>query len=339
MASQDDPLGQTNHSSPVTFSVGIVAPLMSLNSLGGAPLTSSSPTFTGRAGTRVVDAHSVTVLVYPGASASGTAVQTDTGSANSGGGFSVPVSSSLADGRYTAVAKQSSFGTVGFSGPVTFRIKAHGPDLTLTYPAHTGWFAGKHIKLFGQAGTALGDSSEVDVQLWPGKRAQGKAIGTLHIQVSGSTWSGTWPARLPYGRYTAIATQTDDAGHTSTAPAHTFSLVKHPPTTIGFPVSLSRSRRAAVPISCLAPASTTCTGTVLVVTKRSFRPKRGGPAGPLRVMFVYVSIPGQQTRFVTGQVSGAVASVLRRQNSVAVKVTASLRGAPRTASADRLLNK
>jgi hypothetical protein len=56
-------------------------------------------------------------------------------------------------------------------------------------------------------------------------------------------------------------------------------------------------------------------------------------------MFVYVSIPGQQTRFVTGQVSGAVASVLRRQRSVAVKVTASLRGAPRTACADRLLNK
>jgi hypothetical protein len=243
---------------------------------------------------------------------------------NSDGSFSVPVSAGLADGRYTAVAKQSSFGTAGFSGPVTFRIKAHGPDLTLTYPAHTGWFAGKRIQFWGQAGTALGDGSEVDVQLWQGTRPQGAAIGTLHIAVRGSTWSGTWPARLPYGKYTAIATQTDDAGHTTTAPAHTFSLVKHPPTTVGFPVSLSRSRKATVPVACLAPLGKTCTGTVLVLTKGRFRTRPGGPAGQLRVLFAYVSIPGNQTRFVTAPVTGPVATVLRRLRSATVRVSASL---------------
>jgi hypothetical protein len=335
VASQEDPIGQTNSSAPVTFTLGIVPPPITLNSLGGAPLTNASPTFTGGAGTRSVDANSVSVSIYPGASS--TPVQTDTGSVNSGGGFSIPVSSPLADGRYTAVAKQSSFGTAGFSGPVAFRIKAHGPDLTLTYPAHTGWFAGKRIRFSGQAGTALGDASELDVQLWQGRRAQGKPIGTLHIPVRGSTWSATWPVRLPYGKYTAIATQTDDAGHTTTAPAHTFSLLKHPPTTIGFPVSLSRSRKATVPIACLSPAGKTCTGTVLVVTKKRFRTKAGGPAGPLRVLFVYVSIPGQQTRFVTGSVSRSVASVLRRQRSTTVRVTASL--TTRTASGYRQLTK
>jgi hypothetical protein len=256
---------------------------------------------------------------------------------NSDGSFSVPVSSPLADGRYTAVAKQSSFGTVGFSGPVTFRIKAHGPDSTLTYPANTGWFAGKRIKFSGQAGTALGDTSEVDVQLWPGKRAQGRVIGTLHIPVRGSTWSGSWPVRLPYGKYTAVATQTDDAGHTTRTGPHTFSLLKTPPTTVGFPVSLSRSRMATVPVSCIAPASATCTGTVLVLTKRSFRTSAGGPAGPLRLLFAYVSIPGNQTRFVTRPVSGAVATVLRRLRSVTVRVNASL--TTRTASVYRQLSK
>jgi hypothetical protein len=335
VASQEDPFGQVNSSAPVTFTLGIVAPPISLNSLGGAPLTGSSPTFSGRAGTRSVDANSVSVSIDP--SGSSNPVQTLTASVNPDGSFSVPVSSPLADGRYTAVAKQSSFGTAGFSGPVTFRIKAHGPDLTLTYPAHTGWFAGKRITFSGQAGTALGDTSEVDVQLWQGRRAQGKAIGTLHIPVRGSTWSGTWPVRLPYGKYTAIATQADDAGHTTTAPAHTFSLLKHPPTTIGFPVSLSRSRKATVPVACLASTGKTCTGTVLVVTKKSFRTKAGGPAGPLRVLFAYVSIPGQQTRFVTASVSGSVASVLRRQRSTMVRVTASLSN--RAASAFRQLTK
>jgi hypothetical protein len=340
VASQEDPLGQTNNSAPVTFTLGIVAPSVSLNSLGGAPLTTSSPTFTGRAGTRATDANSVTVLIYPGASANGIPVRSDTGSVNSDGSFSVPVSSPLGDGRYTAIARQSTFGTVGFSGPVTFRIKAHGPGLTFIYPANSGWDAGKHIKFSGQAGTALGDTSSVDVQLWPGKRAQGRVIGTLHIPVRGTTWSGSWPKRLPYGRYTAIVRQTDDAGHTTTTPAHTFSLLKTPPTTIGFPVSLSRSRTATVPVSCIAPASTTCTGTVLVVTKKKFRTRPGGPAGPLRVVFVYVSISGSQTRLVTGSVSGPVASVLRRQRSVKVRVMVSLTGGTtRNPSADRLLNK
>jgi hypothetical protein len=340
VASQDDPLGQTNNSAPVSFSLGIIAPSVNLNSLGGAALTTSSPTFTGRAGTRATDANSVTVLIYPGASASGTPVQSTTGSVNSDGSFSVPASSPLADGRYTAIARQSTVGTVGFSSPVTFRIKTHGPGVTFIYPASSGWDAGKHIKFSGQAGTALGDTSSVVVTLRPGKRVAGQVIGQLHIPVRGTTWSGSWPKRLPYGRYTAIATQTDDAGHTTTTSAHTFSLLKTPPTTIGFPVSLSRSRTSTVPVSCIAPASTTCTGTVLVVTKRSFRTRRGGPAGPLRVLFVYVSIPGSQTRLVTGPVSGPVASVLRRQRSVTVRVMASLTGGTtRNPSADRQLNK
>jgi hypothetical protein len=340
VASQQDPLGQTNNSATVTFTLGIVAPPISLNSLGGAPLINSSPTFTGRAGTRVVDAHSVAVLIYSGATASGSPVQASTVAVNPDGSFSVPVPSPLADGRYTAIARQESFGTTGFSNPVTFRVKVHGPDMTFIYPASSGWNAGKFIKFSGQAGTALGDTSEIDVQLWRGKRAQGNVIGTLHVPVRAATWTGTWPVRLPYGKYTAIATQTDDAGHTTTTGAHTFSLVKTAPRTIGFPVSLNRARTATVPISCLAPASTTCTGTVLVVTKKKFRTKAGGPAGPLRVLFVYVSMPGSQTRLVMGSVSGAVASVLRRQRSVTVVVTASFTGgARRTATSDQRLNK
>ena len=187
VASQDDPLGQTNNSAPVTFTLGIVAPPVTLKSLGGAPLTSSSPTFKGRAGTRSVDASSVTVSIYPGASASGSPVQSNTGAVNSDGSCSVPVSSPLADGSYTAVARQSTFGTVGSSGPVTFRRQG----------------------------------------AWP-------------IPVRGSTWTGTWPVRLPYGRYTATVTQTDDAGHTTATGTHTFRLLKTPR-----PRSASRSRSAA----------------------------------------------------------------------------------------------
>ena len=77
-----------------------------------------------------------------------------------------------------------------------------------------------------------------------------------------------------------------------------------------------------------------------MVTKKRFRTTRGGPAGQLRVLFAYVSIPGSQTRFVTGLVPGSVASVLRRLRFVTVRVAASLAGnATRNASADMKLTK
>lgn len=333
-AAQNDPAGQTNYSAPATFNLNITGPGLTLNSLGSKPLLTSNPTFTGTAGTRGIDARSVQIDVFSGSSATGAVVQQDQGSVNSDGSFSVRASRPLADGRYTAVAGQAAGTTFGFSSPMTFIIKAHGPATTLVYPARGGWNLRADVRFYGQAGTVVGDTPSVVVELWRGKQAKGRVIGKLHIPVRGPTWSGTWPkGRLANGTYTVRVMQTDDAGHTTLTPPHTFSIVTAP-TTIGLLVSVGRSGKATIPINCLAFPNNSCAGTVLVVTQGSFRTTAGGPAGQLRVLYAYVTIPGNQTRLVSGRVPGLVAAVLRRGKSVKVRVTTSLTLSGGTTRAD-----
>jgi hypothetical protein len=322
-ASQEDPSGQTNYSVPVSFYLSVSGPGLTLNSLGSKPLLSSSPTFTGRAGTRGIDSKSLQIQIYSGSSATGPVVQQDQGSVNADGSFSVRASAPLEDGRYTAVAGQAAGSTRGFSSPMTFRIKAHAPALTLTYPAKGGWDLSRRLTFLGQAGTVLGDTPSVVVELWKGKRAQARVVGKLHIPVSGPKWSGVWPKRLPNGPYTVRVIQTDDAGHTTLTSPRTFSAVTSP-TTIGLLASVNRSGKASIPINCLAPPGSTCTGTVLVLTSASFRTTSGGPAGRIRILFAYVSIPTGQTKLAAGRVPGFVRAVLRGGKSVTVQVKTSL---------------
>jgi hypothetical protein len=206
--------------------------------------------------------------------------------------------------------------------------------MTLSYPANRGWDLRANVRFFGQAGTGIGDTPQVIVELWKGKKAKGKVIGKLHIPVRGPTWSGAWPkGKLPNGTYTARVKQTDDAGHTTLTAPHTFSILTAP-TTIGLLVSVNRAGKATIPINCLAFPGNSCTGTVLVVTQGSFRTTTGGPAGRLQVLFAHVTIQGNQTRLVSGRVPGLAAAVLRRGKSVKVRVTTSLTWSGGTTHAD-----
>src|SRR5947209_8165589 len=100
-----------------------------------------------------------------------------------------------------------------------------------------------------------------------------------------------------------------------------------------------RSSGDGNPINCLAFPGNSCTGTVLVVTKGSFRTTSGGPAGQLRVLFAYVTIQGNQTRLVSGRVPGLSAAVLRRGKSVTVRVTTSLTWSGGTTHADSAIRR
>jgi len=111
--------------------------------------------------------------------------------------------------------------------------------------------------------------------------------------------------------------------HTSRTPAHTFLAVPSS-TTIGDGVTLTRSGTVYVPISCTAPAGSYCTGTVLVVTSKAYRPTAGGPTGQLRVMFAYLDIPGGFTEIARRPVRGAVQRLLDRKAPLSVHVVATL---------------
>lgn len=345
-AEQDDPIGaQQNFSAPVTFTLTSGAgsnsaiPGLTLNSLGSRPLTTSTPTMTGTAGTQPGDSNQATVLVYSGNTVGGSPVRQETGTVGSGGQFAIQVAPGLADGAYTAVATQTAPGVVGFSPAVSFHIKVHPPALTLGYPQRQSSVPRSSLFFFGQAGGGVDDSKTVTVQVWRGTHARGKALGKVNVRVRDAAWSLQWPRRLSLGRYTIRAVQSDDVGHTTTTPGRSFTVVPGLPV-IGSTVSLTRSGSAALRVSCLPRGQGACRGTVLVVTVQNLRATSGGPAGPLRLLFTSVTIPDGGSSLIRGTVPAGLARTLRAAGGVTVRVTVGFRhsnGSTTRATAGRAL--
>jgi hypothetical protein len=327
-AEQDDTLTppDVGHSSAVTFSVQNGGPKVTLDSLGSKPLHTATPTLTGTAGTASGDAKTVAIGVYAGAGENGAPVRFTGAKVGSNGKFSIKITPALADGEYTALAAQSGGpgGGVGISRPMMFEIKANGPaGLALTQPAAGASVNTSSPVFAGTAGTSAGDSKTITVSVYKGGAVRGKPIGKARTTESGGNWSVTWPHQLALGLYTARASQTDNAGHTTRSRAHRFIVVPGAKV-IGSRVKVSRSGAVSLPISCLQPAGTVCTDSVLVITQRKFAPTGGGPRGQLQVLFSVVTIPAGQTAVVHGNIGARIARLLRRAAPVKVEVTVQL---------------
>jgi hypothetical protein len=217
---------------------------------------------------------------------------------------------------------------------MSFRIKVQPPAFTVTTPGSGARTNDPQPTFTGTGGTALGDSSRVSLTLSSG----GKSLGSAQATVAGGRWSLRWGNTLKLGTYTFQASQSDDAGHTTTVQR---SFVIGPvPNVIGSSVSITRSGMASVPISCTAPSGHVCTGNVLVLTVKSYRTLAGGPTGKIRVMFAYVSIPGATTQVVKHKVQGDALRALRHLRGVHARVITTLKdsgGATKAVSAQRLI--
>lgn len=324
-------------SAPVHFTIHTTAPRLHLDSPGTKPLRSSTPTFTGLAGTAPGDAKLIGLAIYPGGGTTQTPVRFLPARVDPRGRFSVKVATPLDDGRYTAQAVQAGAGSSGFSQPVTFRIKVHAPAVTLAQPASGTTTTRSHPRFSGRAGNRLGDSPLVTVELYSGAGTGGRRVGSMRVSRTGSSWSGEFPFALAPGRYTARATQTDDAGHSSHTPPRTFQVVVAP-AVIGSAIRLSRQGVLAVPITCIGAIGQVCSFDVLSVTVPSLQAVPGGPIGHLRLLFAYVSFRAGHTFVVKATVPADVLRAVRRaaRLSVQITVTFSLAGGPtKTVSAVR----
>lgn len=127
-ATQGDQAGNVATSAARTFRVDTTAPILTITSpTNGSSSTATTPRFAGTAGAATGDSTTVTVHVYSGPSASGSALQTLTAT-RSGTAWSVLASAALAVGTYTAQAAQSdSLGHTGTSAASTFTIVAPPP--------------------------------------------------------------------------------------------------------------------------------------------------------------------------------------------------------------------
>lgn len=316
--------GTTCSSASGTISIVANTPTVTLTSpANGATYGSGEPVFSGRASTAFDASNNVTVRIYKGASPSGTPVQTLNANIGGGGSYSA-TPGPLTNGQYTAQAEQDDpAGQANFSAPVTFTLQNAGPLLTLDRPPANSWVGRADLRFSGHAGDAAGDSRIVNVYLYRGRHASGRPLGKVGAHAHGSSWSTRWPQRLRVGLYTVSALQSNKAGHTTRTSPRTFRLVSVTQA-VGSKLTVNGSGLASVPVGCLAPSSQTCKGTVLVVTKRSFRTTPGGPSGPLEVLFANVRIDGATMSVVRGGVSGLVLKVMRRLKQLEVRVTITL---------------
>ncbi len=223
-AEQSDTAGNLGKSSAVTFTVDTTAPAVSTNSVS-SPTNNAEPTLAGGAGVATGDDPAVTVTIYKGASVGGT-VAVSGGATVSGSSWSYKAAH-LADGTYTAQAEQSdSAGNVGKSAATTFILDTAAPAVTInTVSSPTNDVT---PTLSGNAGVATGDHASVTVTIYKGSTASGEVASTGSATVSAGTWSYK-SAHLADGKYTAQATQSDEAGNVGKSGEAKFTVDTTPP--------------------------------------------------------------------------------------------------------------
>ena len=224
-ATQPDAAGNVGNSAPSTFTIDTIPPAVTLTTPANeATTTSQIPTFSGAAGTAAGDSSTITVDIYAGSAVSGTLVQALTTTAPAGS-WSVPASSALTNGTYTAQAHQlDAVGNVGSSAANTFTVNVVAPKVTLTAPANGSATNASTPTFTGAAGTASGDSSAVTVKIYAGSSTSGLPVQTLTTTQAGGHWSTVPLSALPDDTYTAQATQSNSDGNTGTSAPSTFTI-------------------------------------------------------------------------------------------------------------------
>ena len=209
----------TGTSDPVTFTIETL-PVVTLTSPEqGAVLTTSGPTLTGGSGSAPWDGP-VTVTIHEG-SVSGTIVASGSASMDGGSWFYTP---HLNDGIYTAQASQGDeVGQTGDSPTVSFTVDAHPPAVTLTSPEEGALVTASDPTLTGLAAPGAWDEPAVIVTIHEGGSLNGEVIALEEVPVSAGAWGFAVP-HLSDGIYTAQASQGDEAGHTGTSNAVTFTV-------------------------------------------------------------------------------------------------------------------
>jgi hypothetical protein len=198
-------------SAPVTFEVDTEPPTVTLRA-PASPSNDATPSFSGTAS----EATQVTVEVFAGPTAEGQPVATAMATASGGSWRSGEASPELGSGTFTARAvQQSTIGNPpGRSLPVTFIVDTAPPAVTLDAPPSP---SPNRVPAF--SGTAS-DHTPVAVEIHEGATANGAIVATAGAETRGGKWvSAKASPALPWGEYTAVASQPSSLGNPSGASA------------------------------------------------------------------------------------------------------------------------
>lgn len=168
--------------------------------LNGSVSNSQTPSFSGLADEA---SGKVTLRIYNGTTAEGTAIQELSTLLLLGSTWSLGPTEPLDDGTYTAQATQTNLVLeTGASLPVTFTVDTSAPTVTLNPPESP---SSNSTPSF--TGTAS-DTTPVIIQIHTGATAKGTVVSTATATGTGAHWaSGNATPSLSSGQYTAVATQ------------------------------------------------------------------------------------------------------------------------------------
>jgi large repetitive protein len=225
VAEQLDEAGNKGVSSPVTFTIHTSLSIETAGFVHRSTglFTGPTPSFDGIAPV----GKAVTVKIYSGGSASGSAVAEMGAGVSESGAWAVNSAVSLAGGTYTVQAEQALSPGRLLSAPVSFTVDAEAPRVTLTSPTGGSSTSSSSQILGGSAGTAEGDLPAITTRLYVGATTEGVPLQTISAQASGGSWSATMAA-LSLGTYTVQAEQSNDVGNTGHSEAVTFTVVPVP---------------------------------------------------------------------------------------------------------------
>jgi large repetitive protein len=236
-AQQSDEAGNTGFSTPpTTFTINTKSPAVSLASQP-TPTNDSTPSFGGAAGTGPGDDASVTLKIFSGASATGSALRTLSTATKGAATWALGPIAALADGTYTAQAEQGdeAGNPPGKSTPSTFIVDTVKPAVTLS-PGSSERHTSKPI-FTGSAGVASGDLAAVTLNIYSGKAATGSPARSAPAVLSGGKWTAAPSAGLANGTYTAQAEQRDEAGNIGRSQPATFIIVSSGPVVTLTPIA------------------------------------------------------------------------------------------------------
>ena len=336
IAKQEDSAANESYSSARTFTVDVTAPDVGLaQPAANSVLTDSTPQLSGTAGTAGGDSDTVVVRLYSGTSASGSPVQSL--NANRSGNSWAVDAASLADGTYTAQARQAdSAGNTGASSARTFKVDSTAPVTSIDA---------------GPSGTVLSSNASFEF-------SASEAGSSFECKLDSSAWAACSSPKaysgLPEGSHTMRVRATDAVGNLEATPATRTWTVAAPPagsgssgdagTTAGLqsgtPVTklglrlarLKRQRRLARgKLQLYARCSANC--TMRAPATASVKPlARNAKARRIKLGKVAVKLAAGKRKLVTVKLSRKVRSkllaALGRREKVTVTISARATGAP-----------
>jgi Bacterial Ig-like domain len=183
----------------------------------------TTPTVSGRAGTKSGDDMTVSISFFSGNAASGVPVRSLQVDRDVAGQYTATLAAAdaLVDGTYTVQATQNDEAEhTGKSLAVTFTVNNEKPFLTFTSPKereHTN----ATPTFSGSLGTRPGDIQAVTVQVFDSAtlaKGDRRPLETLtaNVVADRTTWTALSNALAGHHAYTAVATQTDEAGNVAT---------------------------------------------------------------------------------------------------------------------------